>query len=271
MNSKKLVVDRFYLLYKLIRPIIPLSSGLGTWIIARYCEAPFEQALAAAISIALGTIGASFYHYGGANWMYARKSERFKFKDPEIIRLIGLGIFSVSICIATMYLPKQCVLICVFNTFAIAAYSAKLSSHWTTKNITMGIISVTPIVIGWQAGTVSHPIVFWTIGIVCIVHLSREIIKDVQDIVANEGKRVTLPMILGTEQALQISGILLLIGSILSLVFLQFTESIFQTTMAITSTIIFALTGATLLINKKPGSSKALIYVSICFVLLALW
>lgn len=258
------------LVYKLIRPILPISSGLAAWIIAQACGAKFEQSIAVAISIALSTIGASIYHYGGANWMYARKSDRLKFEDPELLRLAGLAIFCVSIGIAVLWLPKACVLISLFNTLAIAAYSAKLSSHWITKNITMSIISATPILIGWYAGNVTHPIVPWAIGLAAISHLAREIIKDVKDILANEGKRITLPMVLGPENALQISGALLLIATVLPLIILQFTENVFQITMMVMSALILLTTAVALIVSKKAGNCETLIHTSLCLVLFAL-
>ncbi len=258
------------LAYKLIRPILPISSGLAAWIIARSCGTEVNQSLAAATSIALSTIGASFYHYGGANWMYARKSDRLKFENPEILRLIGLSIFCLSIGVAVIWLPKQCTLICLFNTLAIAAYSAKLSSHWVTKNITMSIISATPILIGWYAATTTHPIVPWALGLATIAHFAREIIKDVKDILANEGKRVTLPMVLGPEHALQISDGLLLIATTLPLIILQFAENSFQMVLIVMSALILLATSATLLINKKAGSCETLVHASLCLILFAL-
>ncbi len=259
------------LAYKLVRPILPISSGIATWIIAQFCGAAFEQSIAAAISMALNTIGASFYHYGGANWMYARKSERFKFKNPETIRLLGLVIFSFSIAIAVLWLPKICVLICLFNTIAIAAYSAKLSSHWTTKNITMAIVCITPIVIGWQAGVTSHPIVGWGIVMAAFAYFAREVIKDVKDILANEGKRVTLPMVLGINHALQLAGILLFISAIPIIKLLQFTKGPFQITMAAAAILLLIFTGSMLLVKKKAWRCETLIQGSICLLLLALW
>lgn len=260
----------WFLVYKLIRPILPISSGLAAWIIAQACGAKFEQSIAVAISIALSTIGSSLYHYGGANWMYTRKSDRLKFEDPELLRLTGLAIFCVSIGIAVLWLPKACVLICLFNTLAIAAYSAKLSSHWITKNITMSIISTTPILIGWYAGDVTHPIVPWAIGLAAISHLAREIIKDVKDILADEGKRITLPMVLGPRKALQISGVLLLIATILPLIILQFTENTFQVITIIVSTIILLTTAVMLIVSKKAGNCETLIHTSLCLILFAL-
>lgn len=258
------------LVYKLFRPVLPISSGLAAWIVSRACGAGVEESSAAALSIGLSTIGASFYHYGGANWMYARKSDRLKFKDPEAIRLIGLGIFCASVAVAVIFLPKQCVLICLFNTLAIAAYSAKLSSHWLTKNLTMGIVSTTPVVIGWQAGSETHAIVLLAICLAALSNLAREIVKDVKDILANEGKRITLPMVLGKEEALQCAGILLIIVTVLPLLALQFTESPVQMALVICSAVIFFLTALVLLLVKRAGRAETLIHTSICLVLVAL-
>lgn len=258
------------LAYKLIRPILPITSGMAAWIIAQSCGANSVQSIFVAVSIALSTIGASFYHFGGANWMYARKSDRLKFENPETVRLIGLAIFSLSIGIAIIWLPKECALICLFNTLVIAAYSVKLSSHWLTKNITMSVISATPIIIGWFAGIKTHPIVPWAIGLAFVAHLAREIIKDVKDILSNEGKRVTLPMVLGTEHALQISGILLLIATVLPLLILQFADTTFQITMVVSSALVLLITGMILLFSKKAGRCETLIHVSLCLILLAL-
>ena len=260
----------WYLLYKLVRPILPISGGVATWIIAKFCQASFEQALAASLSIAFGIIGASFYHYGGANWMYARKSERLKFKNPEIIRFIGLFTFSISITIATLWLPRPCVLICLFNTLAIAGYSAKLSSHWTTKNILMSLVCITPIVIGWQAGTETHPIVFWGMAIAGPAYFAREVIKDVKDIIANHGKRVTLPMVLGPERALQLSGALLIIATFLLFGFLQFTKTTMQISFASMSALVLLITGAMLIFSKKAGRCETQIQFAVVLMLFAL-
>lgn len=259
-----------FLTYKLIRPILPISSGLAAWIIAQSCGAQFDQSLAVAVSIALSTIGASIYHYGGANWMHARKTDRLKFEDPEIVRLTGLCVFCLSIGVAVIWLPQVCVLICLFNTMAIAAYSAKLSSNWTTKNITMSVICTTPILIGWCVGTTTHPMVPWAIGLAAIAHLAREIIKDVQDILSNEGKRITLPMVIGPGNALQLSGGLLLIATILPLVILQFTSNLLQAFLVVISALIFLITAAMLLTTKKAGKCETLIHVSLCLVIIAL-
>ncbi len=260
----------WYLMYKLFRPIQPISGGLAAWIVSRACGADFHSSLAAAMTMAFGIIGASFYHYGGANWMYARKSERLKFKDPQVIMLIGLVIFSLSIAIAVQWLPKQCVYIALFNTISVAAYSAKLSSHWMTKNLTMSLVCATPVAMGWQAGNFTHPIVPWAIAIAILAHLSREMIKDVKDIIANNGRRVTLPMVLGTGTVLQIAGSLLFIVGVIMIFLLWFTGSVFQQAMVVMSISLFFLTAWQLTIHKQAMRSETVITMGMFCILLAL-
>ncbi|MFA5155320.1 MAG: UbiA family prenyltransferase [Patescibacteria group bacterium] len=260
----------WYLTYKLIRPVLPISGGLAAWIVSQACGADFRSSLAAALTMALSTVGASFYHYGGANWMYARKSERLKFKDPQVVMLAGLVIFCASVFIAVQWLPKQCVYIALFNTIAVAAYSAKLSSHWLTKNLTMSLVCATPVAIGWQAGSFTHPLVPWALAIAALAHLSREMIKDVKDIIANNGRRVTLPMVLGTDKVLQIAGSLLLIVGAMMLSLLRFTGNLFQQSMVAIAVILFILTAWHLIYRKQASRSETVITVALFCVLLAL-
>lgn len=257
------------LIYKLTRPTLPIASGLAAWIIAKFCAADANSALASATAIALSTLGASFYHFGAANWMHARKSDRLALKNPQTITLIALTIFCVSISISVLFLPPICTLICLFNTLAIAAYSVKLSNNWTTKNITMSVICTTPIVIGWLSGNNTHPIVIWAIAIAALAHFAREVVKDVKDIIANEGKRITLPMILGESEALQLAGVLLIISSLLPLGMIGFNANPFQTGLLVITACSLSIAGVCLFLIKKPWRWELVIHSSICAMLIA--
>ncbi len=260
-----------WLTFKFVRPTLPILSGFATWIIARACNAPFEHSVVAAFSMGLSTIGASIYHYGGANWMYTRKDERFKFKNPQIVMLVGLIFFALSIGIAGQCLPnKACMWISIGNAILIAAYSATLSAHWKTKNITMGVVCATPVLMGWQAGTMTHPIVIWAMIFALIAHLSREIIKDVNDIIANHGRRVTLPMRIGKEGALQIAGGLLIIAMLFAFGMMQFAGNIFQILAFGFSIGLLLVTVRILLLHKKTGSCDMLIHLSVGLMIMAL-
>ena len=259
----------WFLVLRLTRSTLPLCSALAAWIVSRACGSDSITSAIAATAIGLSTLAASFYHYGGQDKMYARKAERLEFSDPQLLMLTGLTIFSLSIAVSVAWLPKACTYTCLFNTVAITAYSHKLSSHWATKNLTIGIVCMTPVYIGWQAGTTTHPLVPWALGTALLSQVAREMVKDVQDIVANEGIRVTLPMVLGTQRVLQIAGLLLL-GATATLVgVLQFTEGLLQQLMVLASAVIFIFVARELALYRL-GKSQTAITAGLLFVLIAL-
>jgi 4-hydroxybenzoate polyprenyltransferase len=57
-----------------------------------------------------------------------------------------------------------------------------------------------------------NPLIFWVAGVVFFTNLAREIVKDCQDILADEGERETLPMKIGTEQARMLAYTLIIAG-----------------------------------------------------------
>jgi 4-hydroxybenzoate polyprenyltransferase len=206
--------------------------------------------------------------------MYRRKCEWLKFSNPWILMVGGLITFGVSAAIAAQWLPKPCALICLFNMVAVVAYSTKLSSHWKTKNITMAAVCATPVVIGWQAGQINHPIVPWALGIAALAHLSREIVKDIQDILANEGKRVTLPMVLGDrvegpKRAAQLAGGLLAPAVVFPLYMMRFTHTAFQESLIALAVAVLVATAGWLIFRKEPGKSKTAITAALLFTIVA--
>lgn len=276
------LVDWIKLLNKLIRPILPITGGLSAWLIARACQADMNTALAAGVTIALSSIGASFWHYAQADEMYARKIERLDMegfevigngiKKPKVIKalvFIGLVMFCLSIGIAHEWLPKPCTYILLFNTITIAAYSAWLAKKWFTKNLVMAVVSATPIIIGWWSGTTTHRMVPWAVAVAAIAHLSHEIIKDVMDIKANEGIRVTLPMVITPPRALQLSGALLFPVQGVLVALLQFADTATRQSLIGVAVTVFLITGLWLIILKRPGVTKTAINAGLCVAILA--
>ena len=78
-----------WLIYKLLRPILPISSAVGAWHFAVSCGASQSSAFAAALAIALSAVAASLYHYGGQSAMYARKSDRVNLCDPQMLDTVN--------------------------------------------------------------------------------------------------------------------------------------------------------------------------------------
>ena len=259
-----------YLMYKLLRPSVPISAGLAAWITAQACGADHSTSLAAAIAIALSAIAASIYHYGGQNVMYARKSECLRCQDPESLSLLGLLTFSLSIAVSATWLPVEGTYVCLYNTIAITAYSMKLCRHWTTKNLVMGSVSVTPILIGWAAGAQTHPLIPFALSAAFFSHIAREMIKDVEDIQVNCGIRVTLPMILGTVRVLQISGALILMAAGTMAAMTQFAASAVSQVSLVAGVALLTCVGLGLLITENLRHGKTLVTTSLFLVIFGL-
>ncbi len=69
-------------------------------------------------------------------------------------------------------------------------------------------------VIGYGAATVGsiNGLVFWVAMVVFFTNLAREVIKDCQDILADEGERETLPMKIGIENARMAAYVMIMAG-----------------------------------------------------------
>lgn len=187
-------------------------AALGTWVTALLSNGPQwinPTKLSALLTMALCVAGASLYHYGAARDVYVRKSERWwvtRVPRGKVMRL-GLGAFFTAIVLAVTYLNVACIAIVVFDAVAILLYAQYLGRHWLTKNLVITLVITSPVLLGWFAGHRTNAVVPWLLMAVGAGYLAREIIKDIDDIFANEGRRVTLPMTIGTTGAMRIAGI----------------------------------------------------------------
>lgn len=69
-------------------------------------------------------------------------------------------------------------------------------------------------VIGYGAATIGsiNGLVFWVAMVVFFTNLAREVIKDCQDMLADEGERETLPMKIGVENARMAAYVMIMAG-----------------------------------------------------------
>lgn len=69
-------------------------------------------------------------------------------------------------------------------------------------------------VIGYGAATIGsiNVLVFWVAMVVFFTNLAREVIKDCQDMLADEGERETLPMKIGVENARMAAYVMIMAG-----------------------------------------------------------
>ena len=69
-------------------------------------------------------------------------------------------------------------------------------------NIAISLMVAAVIIYGASSvGGLLNPLIWWVSGVVFFTNLAREIIKDCQDIIADEGQRTTLPMKIGLEKS----------------------------------------------------------------------
>jgi len=261
-------------LHKITRPVGFLAAGLGTWVVALVSNGPdiaSANKIAAAVSMGLSCLAASIYHYGAAHYMYQRKwYDPVEIKQPRLLVTCGVIIFSLSITIAWMYLPANCVGIAVFNAVAISFYARIFSKTWLTKNLIIACVCTTPIVLGWWAGSHTPAILPFACGIVFFAHLAREIIKDVQDIRANHGVRITLPIKFGITGAMRLAG-----GSITtsayfaSLLLYQNRTSPAVAGLIATAVCVFVWVAMTLFLKPTPGRTQKWITVGVYSLILS--
>lgn len=105
-------------------------------------------------------------------------------------------------------------------TIYLAAVALMLSYDLGPETKTKGLIGNISIslmvaaVIGYGAATVGsiNSLVIWVAMVVFFTNLAREVIKDCQDILADEGERETLPMKIGIENARMAAYVMIMAG-----------------------------------------------------------
>ncbi|HIF91033.1 MAG TPA: hypothetical protein EYQ58_05810 [Candidatus Poseidoniales archaeon] len=102
-------------------------------------------------------------------------------------------------------------------------------------NIAISIMVAAVILYGASSvGGLLNPLIWWVSGVVFFTNLAREIIKDCQDIIADEGQRTTLPMKIGLEKSRMIAYIITM-GALVCLYMpywrgpFEFGQLVFQT------------------------------------------
>lgn len=229
-------------LFRVTRPVQFLAAACGAWAVAVLSNGPdpfTSNKLAAAVTMGLFVCGASVYHYGAAHRMYARKLwDLIEVRRPEILVVAGFATFAAAIGVAWCYLPWSCIALILFDVVAISLYAQYLCKRWVTKNAVIAIVCTTPVLIGWWAGSHGHEIIPYGTAIVFTAYFAREIIKDVMDIKANEGIRVTLPMLLGTQGALKVAGSLALASTAITVFMLSELKLPMVTTVGVTVTVL---------------------------------
>lgn len=251
-------------LWKVTRPIQFLTAFMGTWCVALLSNAPTSYRLYASLVMGLICLGASLFHYGAARKMYARKDwDLVQVNHPALLVLSGLAAFGGAVAISWRHLPWECMAITCFDVIAISLYARMFSRLWLTKNITIALVCVTPILMGWAIGSRIHPAIHYTLWAVFSAYYAREIVKDVHDIRANDGIRVTLPMVIGVSDALRLAGFVLALSAVATCFLLQYAWG------AIGATLLFGIAAGQLLWGTGAPRAHQAITIGTTLLILA--
>jgi 4-hydroxybenzoate polyprenyltransferase len=105
-------------------------------------------------------------------------------------------------------------------TIYVIAVALMLTYDLGPETKTKGLIGNVSIslmvaaVIGYGAATIGsmNSLVFWVAMVVFFTNLAREVVKDCQDMLADEGERMTLPMKIGAENARMAAYVMIMAG-----------------------------------------------------------
>jgi len=206
------------LCFKMTRPHLIVLATLSTWVVTRLSGGPNTAPtlqIVAPVVMALSVLGASLYHFGAANAMYAKKNEALAVRNPWgrlALIIFGLVGILVAVVVTFHYLNRLCQAIVVVDATIVVFYARVLSRHWRTKNLPMAFVDISPLLLGWFCvGYRPYPGVPYGASAAFFAYLAREIVKDVQDIEVDRGFRATLPLYLGVALTRVIAGGMLLL------------------------------------------------------------
>jgi len=257
--------------YKVTRIEQCLIAAISAWLIALLSNGPLwfnQPKLIAAGCIFLSFLGGSLLHYGIRADVYQRKWwDRVIVKNPARLKTLGLLALSASVGLAVL-LPAACVMNAVSNFIIILLYSNLIDRYWPWKNLAIAFACLSPLLVGWWSGHRLNPIVPPLIGATFCIYLTREIMKDVMDLSANRGRRFTMAMALGKENALRVGGIALCIGLFLLTEAIQYADSSLSAIVSIVIALALFSSLAIHLLRRVTAAAKFYRAIDIGIVLL---
>jgi geranylgeranylglycerol-phosphate geranylgeranyltransferase len=124
------------------------------------------------------------------------------------------GLFALAAGAAALVSPA-CFLFVLAALALMVSYEFRLKARGLPGNLAIGILTGAPFAFGALAtGTAAAPVLLLAL-LATLATLGREIIKDVEDMAGDVGRR-TLPMRLGRDRALRVAQAALALGVLLS-------------------------------------------------------
>lgn len=216
-------MEQFRGLIELTRPVNAVAAGVLTFLGA-YVGAGFTSATAA-VGAAVGATVVATGAGNAINDYFDREIDRINDPDRPIPRgavnarialWFSVALFVLAVILA-LTLPVLAIAIAVINLLALVSYTS----------IFKGLPGAGNGVVAWLVGSTflfgaaAVEALGWTVGtlaaLAALATLSREIIKDVEDITGDREEGLqTLPIAIGERPALHVSTILLVGGIVAS-------------------------------------------------------
>lgn len=108
--------------------------------------------------------------------------------------------------------PLTAIYFCAVILMVTYDLGPEIKSKGLIGNISISLMVAAVILYGAASVDSMSWLVFYVAGVVFFTNLAREIVKDCQDMLADEGERHTLPMKIGLENARMVSYILIMAG-----------------------------------------------------------
>jgi 4-hydroxybenzoate polyprenyltransferase len=251
------------LVWKVTRPEGFALCFACAWLMANLSQTDSDLMFSVSVVSGLSCLGSSIFHFGAGHRIYSRKAEAIKIARPWILILTGAFILALSVGISLAALPPLCTATLLFNATSVSVYSVWLSKRWYIKNPLIATVCTTPALLGSLVGTTTHPATWYILTSVYCTFLSREIIKDVEDIIANHGRRVTLPMVIGISGALKIAAVAAMVGAMSVFLLRDYLWT------ADISVGILAITAGCLWTAKYPIKPQRLITIGMATLMLS--
>lgn len=208
-------------MFELARPGNAVAAGLLTFIGAFVAGGSFTEAwpiTAAVVATVFATAAGN-----AINDYFDRDIDRINRPDRPIPRsavsprgaVIYAGMLFAGAVIAALTLPLLAIAIAVINLLALLAYTEWFKGAPGVGNVVVAYLTGSTFLFGGAAvGRPLEAVVLFVLA--ALATLTREIVKDVEDVAGDreEGLR-TLPIVIGSERALAI-GLLVLVVAVLA-------------------------------------------------------
>lgn len=204
-----------------IEVIIAAMVGIGIGIDLKLYLSPILLAFLAAVFITAGGNAINDYF----DWEIDEKSQSHKKRErpipsgkivPTEAMEFAIVCFAIG-SLAAIFINLLSCFIAVINVALLSFYSQEIKKSGFPGNITISYLVGSTVLFGGAAvGNITAIGIWILFALVFFANLGREIIKDIEDISGDKGKRETLPMKIGIKKSVIIADCCIIFAVILS-------------------------------------------------------